>query len=275
MLSLYLKSVGLIAPGLSNWSEASECFKEPETYVYAPVAKKLDTLLPANERRRATRVTQLALAAAQQISDLDSIKECLQIFSSANGDVTTFHQISLALAMDGRPVSPTRFHNSVHNAPAGYWSIATGSQTASTSLTAYSDSFSAGLLEAAVQVNASDNSQARDCLLVCYDEVPPAPFRPLVDIKEEFACALRLGCENDYNRKNSIARLDISLNNDNSSLSQLSAAELEPLRLSNPQAMALPLLEAIALQRHASINLPYFEQSLKIEVTPVAELIQQ
>ena len=131
MLSLYLKSVGVVAPGINNWNEAIEIFKQPENYVPLPVAKKLETLLPANERRRAARVTQLALYAAQQTGAPETIKHCLQIFSSAHGDVNTFHQISLALAMPGRPVSPTRFHNSVHNAPAGYWSRAGRAQRGS------------------------------------------------------------------------------------------------------------------------------------------------
>ena len=63
------------------------------------------------------------------------------------GDIT--HQICEALARPEREVSPTSFHNSVHNAPAGYWSIATGSRLASTSICAYDVSFAAGLLEAA------------------------------------------------------------------------------------------------------------------------------
>ena len=48
-----------------------------------------------------------------------------------------------------RELSPTRFHNSVHNAPAGYWSIATQSREPSTSLCRDDESFQAALLEAA------------------------------------------------------------------------------------------------------------------------------
>ncbi|MCP3850831.1 MAG: beta-ketoacyl synthase chain length factor [Gammaproteobacteria bacterium] len=94
--------------------------------------------------------------------------------------------------MEGRPVPPTRFHNSAHNAPAGYWSIATKSQTASTSITAYRNSLSASLLEALMQLNASDNNQQRDCLLVCYDEIPPQAFCSQLHDTQEFACALTL-----------------------------------------------------------------------------------
>lgn len=268
MLSLYLKSVGILAPGIKNWNDAMLAFKQPEHFLPSDIDKKLETLLPANERRRASRVTQLALSAAQQTGHND-FSQCLQIFSSSNGDITTFHQISTALGMEGRPVSPTRFHNSVHNAAAGYWSIATQSQTASTSLTAYNDSLSAGLLETAVQFNASDNDQNRDCLLVCYDEKPPAPFEPIVPITESFACAFRFSVQNSNNLDHNImAKLDISLNTEILSENRMANNNLEALRLSNPQARALPLLEAVALQKKLTIHLPYVEQTLAITVTP-------
>ena len=264
MLNCYIKAVGITAPGINNWTDAKVIFHSPENYSIRPVAKKLETLLPANERRRATRVTQLALSAAQQTAEQETLCQCLQIFSSSNGDLTTFNQISLALAMDGRPVSPTRFHNSVHNAPAGYWSIATQSQTASTSITAYTDSLASGLLEAAVQLNSSDNPFHRDCLLVCYDEVPPKAFASEQHTSEEFACALILS----QKPENALARLEISLGNGESP-SILSHDILEQLRFSNPQAAILPLLFAMAKQSsHDSkiITLPYFEQGLNVKV---------
>jgi len=268
MLSCYIKAIGITAPGIHHWSEAQKILQSPENYSIQPVEKKLETLLPANERRRATRVTQLALSAAQQTAEQEEISQCLQVFSSSNGDLTTFNQISLALAMDGRPVSPTRFHNSVHNAPSGYWSIATQSQTASTSITAYSDSLAAGLLEAAVQLNASDNQSLRDCLLVCYDEVPPKAFASEQHTTEEFACALILSQNSD----NALAKLEISLGDGRESISHLSQDVLEQLRLSNPQAAILPLLNAIAhsdnkdTHHSKTITLPYFEQGLNVTV---------
>ena len=267
MLSLYIKAIGITAPGIDSWAEAKKVLQFPEEYIARPIARKIDTLLPANERRRATRVTQLALSAAQQTGKPEELNQCLQIFSSCNGDLTTFNQIGLALVMDERPVSPTRFHNSVHNAPAGYWSIATQSQTPSTSITAYTDSLSAGLLEAAVQLNASDNKQHRDCLLVCYDEIPPDAFSSQLAITEEFACALTLS----QHPENALAKLEITLGNGTEPLSRLSHDALERLRLSNPQAVILPLLHVIAQQKTnkkpETILLPYFQQGLSILIT--------
>jgi hypothetical protein len=59
--------------------------------------------------------------------------------------------------MAEKMVSPTLFHNSVHNTPAGYFSIATGIQTASVSLSAGDNTFSAGLIEALTQVLIEKN----------------------------------------------------------------------------------------------------------------------
>ena len=66
--------------------------------------------------------------------------------------VTICHEICQALALAAREVSPTRFANSVHNAAAGYWSIATGSMMESNVLCAFDASFVAGLLDAMTQL---------------------------------------------------------------------------------------------------------------------------
>jgi hypothetical protein len=73
--------------------------------------------------------------------------------------------MSSTLATQPTAISPTRFHNSVHNAAAGYWTIATGCHAASSALTAFDASFAAGLLEAAMQCAADD----RPLLLVAFD----------------------------------------------------------------------------------------------------------
>lgn len=261
---VYLKSAGIVAPGIAHWQQAIKILTQTEQYSPTLVDKKLSTILPPNERRRAARVIQLAMYVAQQTDTPDlhdnPLNQCLQVFSSSNGDLTTFHQISQALAMDGRPVSPTRFHNSVHNAPAGYWSIASQSTTPSTSITAYNYSFSAALLEAAVQLNSSDNQQSRDCLLVCYDEIPAEPFQFQAQITAEFACALRLSLNSD----NALACLDIRIADQSQPVTQCTYPAMEQLRQANPQAVVLPLFEAYARQDNKKIILPYFEQGLEI-----------
>lgn len=267
MLRMYIKSVGILAPGMHNWSDAVKALTQAEAYQPEPISKKLDTLLPPNERRRATRISQLALNVAQQACQSIKPDQCLQIFSSSNGDISTFHRISMAMTMPGRPVSPTLFHNSVHNAPAGYWSIATQSQTQSTSITSFRDSFSSGLLEAAVQLNADDNKDHKDCLLVSYDELPPAPFLAQTGISEAFSCALLLS----PNSNQAIAQLDLSIGQGDQRISTVSIPDLEKLRQSNPQAQVLSLLEPLALDNTSTITLPYFEQGLTVSMTPLSQ----
>ena len=55
---------------------------------------------------------------------------------------------------DPASISPTRFHNSVHNAAAGYWTIGAHCMQAATAISAYDASFAEGLLEALMQLDA-------------------------------------------------------------------------------------------------------------------------
>jgi hypothetical protein len=116
------------------------------------------------------------------------VGELNTVFASSGGDGVILHQLCSALATPERAVSPTQFHNSVHNAPAGYFSIAHASHAASTSLCHHAAPFAAGLLEAAVQVS----SENRPVLLVSFDLIAPFPLAPLWPAQRDFAVALLL-----------------------------------------------------------------------------------
>jgi hypothetical protein len=62
--------------------------------------------------------------------------------------------------------------------------------------------------------------------------------------------------------------LEVSLAGDESEVTQtVSTPELEPLRLGNPAARALPLLEALARGRDTSVCLPLSShQSLRVDL---------
>ena len=90
--------------------------------------------------------------------------------SGADGD--NCHALCEQLATDDRQISPTRFHNSVHNAAAGYWSIATQSMAPCQVLCAYDASFGAGLLDALAQVVVD----RQPTLLIAYDSEYPEPL---------------------------------------------------------------------------------------------------
>jgi len=107
-------------------------------------------LLPANERRRTTSFIKLALQVADEAKLAD--KQLPAVFASSNGDFHISDNICNTLSGDPKYISPTQFHNSVHNAAAGYWAIAAKSQAASTSISTGNSTFSSGLLESLTQV---------------------------------------------------------------------------------------------------------------------------
>lgn len=164
------------------------------------------------------------------------------------GDGQNCHVICETLASDDRKLSPTRFHNSVHNAPAGYWSIATHATAPSNVLCAHDGSFAAGLLESLCQVSVDGAAN----LLIVYDSDYPEPLRAVRPVPDAFAVALVLAPEPSTH---TLARIDVALTDAHATT--LAHAELEALRGGNPAARALPLLEAVAAQRSHSVVLDY------------------
>jgi hypothetical protein len=194
--------------------------------------------------RLALHVGAEALAASgARAADLPTV------FTSSSGNGEVLHQICETLAGPVRDVSPTRFHNSVHNAPAGYWSIATGSREASTSLCANQGSFAAGLLEAALQSAA----ERRRVLLVAYDAPNPAPLAAAIPIVAPCGIALLLGHEPSAV---SLARLELGLAADGA-VTPLADEGLERLRTGNSAGCALPLLAALAGRQAAQLLIEY------------------
>jgi hypothetical protein len=168
------------------------------------------------------------------------------VFASSDGDGDIVHRLCSALASPGAQVSPTDFHNSVHNAATGYWSIGAHSRAPSTALCAYDGSFAAGLLEAACQVA----SEARAVLLVAAD----LPFPPPLDVQRPtrhgFAAALALEPGTG---------LDIGVEEDG----VLTPSPL-PAFEGNAAAAALPLLAALARGGYAIVRLPLAAGTLRV-----------
>lgn len=162
--------------------------------------------------------------------------------------------------MNPKYVSPTQFHNSVHNAVSGYWAIAANSPAASTSISTGDSTFSSGLLEAATQVL----TLKEDILYVAYDYPATAPLDKFSDVTEPFATAFILSLNKT---ENTIGKIKLQISDENKSKSQCNNASLDVLQNSNPIAESLPLLEALCLKSSDTIYLPYLNNSkLKIEV---------
>ncbi len=263
MLTLSVHGIGLLAPGLPGWRDSLPILQGTRAYVSQGLPAGRSALLPANERRRTTRVIDLALRAGQEAIAQAGIdpREIGAVFASSEGDGEIIDKLCTVLTLPHRPVSPTLFHNSVHNAPSGYWSIATAGRLPSVSLSAYDDTFSAGLLTAATLVLAEQVT----VLLVAYDVPLPFPLSEKRRLSGPFATALLLS-------SHSIAPLWAGLQlrlTTTGEEDRLDQVELERLRLGNPAARSLPLLRALAVGVAATVVLPYsVNHQLTIEVAP-------
>ena len=149
-------------------------------------------------------------------------------------------------------MSPTDFHNSVHNAAAGYWSIAVGARAPSSTISAYDFSFTAGLEETSNLV-CVDGVNA---LLVAFDLPPPQPLFEKRPIGCTAAVALIL-----TGARTARSLASISLTPTNDPVTSCSQSDLESLRRSNPATAALPLLELLARKRSGRIVLPRSERT--------------
>ncbi len=131
-LSAYIDGIGVLGPGLTGWTDTAAMLSGRKSYAAAATVLPAPTVLAAAERRRTGRVVKLALAIAFEATAQAGADPArlASVFSSSGGDGHNCHEICQVLAREGREISPTRFANSVHNAAAGYWSIATGAMTA-------------------------------------------------------------------------------------------------------------------------------------------------
>jgi hypothetical protein len=257
-MELTLAGQAVLGPGLPDWPAARAVLCGAARYEVALAPEPAPELLPANERRRASSSARWALTVGRHALGvrLGEAGEIATVFSSCGGDGQITHQICEVLAGSERAVSPTAFHNSVHNAPAGYWSIATRSRAPSTSLCGHGGSFAAGLIEAATQVVVD----GRSVLLVAYDLPYPEPMHSLWPIPNAFAVALLLdpaGAEG--------IRLTVTLR---SGAAQISWPATLPRDLAaNPAAHALALLEGPARGERRRVTLPLHGDSyLAVEV---------
>ena len=261
-LEAFVQGIGVLGPGFSNWSGAAAVLAGRIHYAPQPTVLPAPALLPPTERRRTGRVVKLALAiASEAVGNAQAAPEQLRsVFSSSGGDGHNCHEICQALASEAREISPTRFSNSVHNASAGYWSIATGATLASTVLCAFDGSFCAGLLEALTQVSVD----RAPVLLVAYDTEYPPPLHSKRPLPDAFGIALVLAPSRD---DRSAARLEATL--DAESADVLQDPRLEALRRSVPSARGLPLIRQLALAEPGRVVLEYLDaRSVAVDVMP-------
>jgi hypothetical protein len=258
-LSVGIAGVGLIGPGLADWAEGRAALRDSARWVATSTVVPAAARLPATERRRAGPGIKIAVAVADQACAMAGIDAAAAatVFTSASGDPGTCHAICEALATPERLVSPTRFTNSVHNAAAGYWHIATQSMQASTSLGGHDASFADGLLEAAAQC-----ASLRSPVLLVVSDVPfPEPLHALRPLTDSFACAFVLLPQGGRWRLSITAAAG-------GAATKVDMPGLDAVRCAIPAARALPLLQALARDANATITIdgdPGFALSVQLE----------
>lgn len=266
VLRVWVQGIGLLAPGIANWSQGQAVLSGSAPYVDTPTVLPMPEMLPSAERRRASRVIKLAMAvAAEAVQHAgQNAAELASVFTSSTGDGHNCHALCETLASSNREVSPTRFHNSVHNTAAGYWCIAAHATGPCQVMAAFDASFAAGLLEAVVQVV----SEARAVLLVSYDADYPQPLYACRPVPDAAGLALVL-CP--ARPDNALAQLDIQWQSGPATAAPLPDAALQQLNDSIPAMRALPLLRQLALATAGTVVVPGLDQQhLHITVTPCA-----
>lgn len=251
-LQIHVDGISLFGPGLFGWTHAREVLRGAAPLELAPTQLPPVEALPPPERRRVGLAIKLALALGfEAVRHAGSDPARLAtVFSSTAGDCDNCHAVLETLASDDRAVSPTRFHNSVHNAPAGYWSIATACMEPSTSLCAYDATFAAGLLEATTQAL----SGGQPCLFLAFDTAYPEPLYPLRPIPYALGVAMVL---NPVKTDRACASLTLKLCH--AAATPMPEPDLEALRTSIPAARSLPLMQRLAQGTGGTVVIEYLD----------------
>jgi len=184
-MSIWISGVGVCAPGLPDWPTGRSVLAGLQPY-HGDKVPHFDRV----RLRRATPTVRLALQAADEALDAAGLdaRRCGAVFACAGGNTEALEALCLALLEPEPALSPGQFNHSVHNAPLGYWSIATGSMRPAISVGAFDATFAAGLLEAV----ALARLDRQPVLLVAYDTPPPPALRPFRSVAVAFGAALLL-----------------------------------------------------------------------------------
>lgn len=222
-------------------------------------------LLAPNERRRAGLPARLALAVAAEATGMAGLAaDALRgVFGSANGEGAILHALLETLAAGSAQLSPTQFHNSVHNAVAGYWAMGAQSHQPMTCLGAHAGTFAATLLTALTEVAV----EQAPVLMCVYDAPLPEPLASRQPTGCAFAAALVLtpaagpgalaGLRASWQAAPPAAGAD-----------RPAGAALAALAAQNPAAQSLRLLQAVAAGRPDQAAFGLLDGAVRVDVAP-------
>jgi len=258
-----IEGIGYWSRGLPSWDAARDYVRNGTLPEAAPIRPSPQLLAP-NERRRAPETVAVALevalaacaGAGREPATLPSV------FASTHGDLAITDYMCATLAAEPATISPTKFHNSVHNAAAGYWTIGAGCMQATTAISAFDASFAQGLIEALAQLAAGSEA----VLLVAYDSEAVGPMASV-----SLSAGLLGGALVLSQRERAVApRLRLSLVDADA---PTPTGALTRMAGDNASAPMLPLFETLALHQDAQIMLKAGPgRALQVEVMHVESM---
>ncbi|MFI4970256.1 MAG: beta-ketoacyl synthase chain length factor [Lysobacterales bacterium] len=260
-LVVHIEGIGWWSPGATDWNQAAAWLRDGAAQPATVDTKPAAGVLPPQERRRAPEPVLLACEVAAQACAMAARDPATlpSVFSSVHGDLAITDALCTTLAAEPLQLSPTRFHNSVHNAPAGYWTIAVQCRAASSAVSAWHGSFAAGLFEAAMQAIADDTP----ILFVAYDIATRGPLAEVAYGAAPFAAALALNPQASVRTLATLRLGHVAA----PARADSDAGPQAPFALATPLANALPLFAMLARSQNGIVHLPNAAStSLDIEV---------
>jgi len=184
----YILGLAFWTSRLPGWDVAAPVLRGESAAPEQPAPRPSPSMLAPTERRRAPDTVAIALEVAARACEHAHVdpRTLPSVFASTDGDLAINDYMSSTLAAAPMQVSPIRFHNSVHNAAAGYWTIGTGCHEPYTALSGFEDTFGEGLLEALSQAACAD----RPVLYVAYDIEARGPLATIVPSRGIVGAAL-------------------------------------------------------------------------------------
>ncbi len=261
----YVIGVSVWGPGLEGWEASRPMLAGLADYMASESPPPTPAMLSATERRRTSLVVRLALNVAQAATAMAGLTPdtLRNVFGTSNGDGAVVGAILESLTSGDGQVSPTQFHNSVHNAASGYWTIAAGSRQPATCVGCHDATMGAALLKAMAEVEVE-----RVPLLLCvYDASMPPPLAARRPTEGAFAAGFVLTPDDNGN---ALALLDARYVADPApdGAGELDAAGLRELSRANPAARSLRLLQALARGEADRFSVELLDGYLEIGVEP-------
>lgn len=261
-----IEGVGFWACRLPGWNVARAVIRGEQPAPEEAAPRPTPTLLAPTERRRAPDTVAIALEVASQACAAAGREPAAlpSVFASTYGDLAISDYMCATLAATPTLLSPVKFHNSVHNAAAGYWSIGVGSYAPYTALSAFESTFAAGLLEAVTQVVCD----GKPVLYVAFDIDAKGPLSSVAPSRGLLGAALVLAPlvpipneASDGTRGPGVA-LRIETASNAAGMEDAPTVAMTPARSAaatlvsgNALAPCLPFFEALALDRPADVLL--------------------